>query len=272
MPRVFEVHRQETSATRVGRLIIMPAIVHQSQSGYSSGRFAILEQSESQQPNGLVLVSVLYSVSPLSSAAIGGAFYLDAPPPIFPSCVARETLQGRQGLYMVDFSTEKQNGLWYVSANYAGARNFGVVRGQKPFIVRDNESRVTPAIRILAGYDITPEDPPRQIAQYDTVIVRFIAQVVTTEVAGVGGGLFDLETTEQASSLIYRVEYGNLERSAPDVRTRFTLPSPKALLDNFKPYVEVSTSIKNVTNVVIVATTTRNVVFDPLALDNATSL
>jgi hypothetical protein len=235
----------------------------------TSKRLAIIDQSESQEPNGLVSVSVLYSVAPSASTSLNALFYLDAPPPVFPNCVARASLQG-QGLYMVDFSTEKTNGLWYVQANYVGARNF--VGGQRAFITRDNESRVTPAIRIVAGYDITPEEEPRQIVQYDTVIVRFVAQVITTEIAVVGAGLFDLEGSADASGLIYRIEYGNLERSKPDVRTRSVLPLPKTLLDRFKPYVEISTSIRNITNSVIIATTTRNVVFDPLALDDAVNL
>ncbi len=248
----------------------MAATLHIA-SRLTSRRFVILDQSESQDPNGLVTVSVTYSVAPSATTDLDRLFYLDAPPPVFPTCTQKSTLQSTQGLYLLEHSVEKQFGLWTIQATYVGARNF--ISGQRPFITRDGESRVTPAIRIEAGYDITPEEEPRQIPQYDTVIVRFVAQVVTTELAGVGAGWFDLESTEQtADSLIYRVEYGNLERSKPDVRTRFTLPAPKVLLDRFKPYVEVSTNVRNVTNAVIVAVTTRNIVFDPLALDNAVNL
>lgn len=245
----------------------MAATLHIA-SRMTNSRFVILDQSESQDPNGLITVSVTYGVAPPLAADINRVFYLDAPPPVFPNCTQKSTLQGSQGLYLLDHSVEKQFGLWTIQATYVGARTF--ISGQRPFITRDGESRVTPAIQIEAGYDITPEEEPRQIPQYDTVIVRFVAQVVTTEIAGVGAGWFDLESTEQtADSLIYRVEYGNLEKSSPDVRTRFTLPAPKALLDRFKPCVEVSTNIRNVTNAVIIAVTTRNIVFDPLALNDA---
>jgi hypothetical protein len=253
----------------------MPALVHLSPSRYIASnspsifgaKVALLEQTESQQPNGLVNVAVSYGIETNSSSAIPNIFYLDAPPPLFPSCVQRDSLQQRN-LFLLDFTTQKQNGLWTVDANYVGARTF-VSGRQRPFVTRDNESRVTPAIRITAGYDITAEDPPRQIVQYDTVIVRFVAQVITAEIAAVGAGLFDREGSANASGLIYRIEYGNLERSNPDVRTRTSLPSPKSLLDRFEPSVEISTSITNITNTVIVAKTTRNVVFNPLALDEA---
>lgn len=248
----------------------MPATLHISPR-LVSGRFVITEQSESQAANGLVTVNVTYTVNPSAATNLSQIFYLDAPPPVFPSATQKSTLQGTQGLYLLDHSVEKQNGLWTIQATYVGARI--IYSGQRMFITRDGESRVTPQIRIEAGYDLTPEDPPRQIAQYDTVTVRFIAQVVTTELAGVGAGWFDLESTEQsAGGLIYRVEYGNLQRSKPDVRTRNVLPSPQALLNNFDPQVEVSTNIRNVTNSVIVAVTTRNVVFNPLALDDAANL
>lgn len=248
----------------------MPATLHISPR-LSAARFVIVDQSEAQDANGLVKVAVTYSVAPASVDVLKKTFYLDAPPPVFPSCTDRSTLQGSQGLYLLDFSTSKQFGLWIVQASYVGARN--LISGQRPFVSRDGESRVTPTIKILAGYDVTPEEEPRAIPQYDSVIVRFIAQVVTTEWAGVGAGWFDLESKEQtASGLIYRVEYGNIELSKPETRTRFTLPAPRTLLDNFKPYVEISTSIRNITNNVIVAVTTRSAVFDPLALDNATNL
>jgi hypothetical protein len=245
----------------------MPATLHIG-SRMTSGRFVILEQNETQAPNGLVTVGVTYSVNPSAVSNLSQIFYLDAPPPVFPTSTQKSTLQSAQGLYLLDHLVSKQNGLTTIQATYVGARN--IFSGQKMFITRDAESRVTPPIRLSAGFDLTAEEPPREIAQYDTVVVRFVAQVVTTEQAGVGAGLFDLEKTEQvASNLIYRVEYGNLQRSAPDFRTRRLLPPPRSLLDNFRPYVEVSTSIRNVTNNVIIAVTTRNVVFDPLALDAA---
>jgi hypothetical protein len=140
----------------------------------------------------------------------------------------------------------------------------------RPFETRDSEFRVTDPIRFLAGYSVDPEDSAEQIPFYDYVTVQFIAQTIVREIASVSRGLFDQEFIESdANRLISRVSYGSIAKSNPDRRILFSYPSANTLLDRFKPQILTSTAISNVTNRVIIATTTQEVVFNELAAADA---
>lgn len=230
----------------------------------TSGRFIVLSQEESVDTNGLIAVSATFSVAPASISAINTAFYLDAPPPVPLSA----SLASAGALFLREYSTEKSTGLWTVTATYVGAKE--VQSGlSRPFVRRDSELRVTDPIRFVAGYSIDPETQD-QIEFYDYVAVQFVAQTIIREIACTRP-IFDSELIEaDAMRLISRVSYASIARGSPDVRTRFGYPSADTLLRRFRPMIQTSTAIDNITNRVFIATTTQEVIFDELAAATAT--
>jgi hypothetical protein len=96
----------------------MPATII-GNSEWTSRGLVLTAQNAQEQVNGLVNVQVTY-VGPASRHdQISRSFYLDAPPPIFPSVVsASELVTGR--LYMVSRSVSRENGLTTVQAEYVG--------------------------------------------------------------------------------------------------------------------------------------------------------
>ena len=241
----------------------MPATVHIAPR-LLTGHFAVLSQQESVDTNGLITVDVVYSVAPASVSLINRTFYLDAPPPVLPSV----SLASSGGLFLREYNTEKINGLWTVSATYVSAKE--VQSGlSRPFVRRDGELRVTDPIRFRAGYSIDA-DTQDQIPFYDYVTVQFVAQTIIREIACTRP-IFDAELVEaDAMRLISRVSYASIAQGNPDIRTRFGYPSADTLLRRFRPMIQTSTAIDNVTNRVFVATTTQEVIFDELAAASAT--
>jgi hypothetical protein len=231
----------------------MPALIHNSQNFASRG-IAILDQSYEEQPSGLVRVRVDYAMTNESAVLrLGKLFFLDAPPPVFPNIIPPENLQ-RGGLFLESHSVEKSYGQWRIAANYVGAKSLrDKFRG---FITRESEARVT---------------PPFKFGNL-TISVRFVAQVIKTTIAGTNDAFFDVEGTSQnfieINSLVSRLSYGvvsfsgiELSPEQSQVFLGFIPISPQAIFNSFSPAVQTSTSIDNVTSSVIVATTTREIVF-----------
>jgi hypothetical protein len=233
----------------------MPALVYNS-SAFTSAGIAILSQSLEERPTGLVRVSVEYSLTDAYTAKLPSLFYLDAPPPIAIPAEKRLDLQGGAGrrLFMETYAAQKSFGQWTVQATYVAARSLRT--GFKGFVTRDEESRVTPPFEWGVGLKLS---------------VRFSAQVIKTSIAGINAGAFDLEDVDgnwlSANALISRVRFGSVSLSGTDLTTgTFTVVnllglSPQYVLQSFAPGVQVSTSIDNVTNRVMIATTTREIVF-----------
>jgi hypothetical protein len=229
----------------------MPALIHNSQNFASRG-IAILDQSYEEQPSGLVRVRVEYALTESSAANINSMFRHDAAPPVFPGVYPRANLQ-RSSLFLEDHSVEKAFGQWRVLANYAGARVLQA--GFRGFVTRENEARVT---------------PPRRVGSI-TLSVKFVAQLIKTTIASVHEAVFDTEReSREADVLILRARYGSISfpgiQSASEdaVQTIISferLPSPMQIFREFRPTIETSTSIDNITTSVIVATTTRDVAF-----------
>lgn len=220
----------------------------------------MLSQSAAQEPTGLVRVSVEYAVTDANSARINSLFFLDAPPPAFPSVVNREDLQ-RGALFMLNHTATKSFGQWIVQATYVGAK--AVRTGFGGFVNRDDEARVTPPVRFVAGYDLSDDEQPVEFALFDTATIKFVAQTIKRSIAGVYTPWFDLEEIGgDASAFIYRVEYGRITASRPRRRVLRRYPEPIAVLRSFLPVLNTSTSIDSVTNAVIIATTTQAVVFE----------
>lgn len=92
-------------------------------------------QSAQEQVNGLVNVQVQYAIPASKQYQIDRMFYVDAPPPIWPTVVNRAEML-TNNLYMVDRSIDRGNGIVTVSANYAS----GLQRaGSKGYFLRTHK-------------------------------------------------------------------------------------------------------------------------------------
>jgi hypothetical protein len=233
-------------------------IIHNS-SKFNALGIALLAQQVAESPSGLITVSLEYAITQATAASISSLFFLDQPPPIFPSALSPEDLQ-RKMLFLQNVSTVRQAGQITVSATYVGAR---LLRYRfKGLIEREMELMVTPAYRVLAGYDFSSDEDPQRIPVYDIVTVQFLAQTITKSIASVYSPFFDRELTgEDAFDYISRVEYGSISRAAPQVREVFVLPTAQSILNAFAPKLNISTSVDNITNAVVITTTTESVYF-----------
>lgn len=106
----------------------MPAIVHFSPA-LSSGSLVVGKTTVNTQSTGLVDVSVDYLCRSTDLPNLVAKFYIDAPPPVFPSkTIARSALaQGR--LHMVNYGVSDEYGIATINARYAGVTSQPV----KPF-------------------------------------------------------------------------------------------------------------------------------------------
>ena len=89
-------------------------------SQFSSLGMALSASSCVEQVNGLVEVQARFFVDKSRQAEIDRLFFVDAQPPIDPSCVTKASLL-TQRLYMVSRSVTSENGLLAVEASYVGA-------------------------------------------------------------------------------------------------------------------------------------------------------
>jgi hypothetical protein len=133
----------------------MPSIVH-SNPALLSG-LALVSQSFTEQPSGLVLVSMEFAGRASKTLSLDKLFYPDAPPPIWPSSVNRDSLLTRR-LYMVDRGVEQENGLVRVTANYAGglARDSERIFRTQTF---ENEVEVSETSEPFSFTFYDPENP-----------------------------------------------------------------------------------------------------------------
>ena len=97
----------------------MPSIVIKS-SAFASSGFALNSQTFTEDISGLVRVSMRFTTTTAKRDSVSQLFYVDAPPPIWPSSIDSYLLQTEQ-LYMVDRNVTQSNGLVEISAQYAGA-------------------------------------------------------------------------------------------------------------------------------------------------------
>jgi hypothetical protein len=96
----------------------MPSTIIGSAAWNSTG-LVLCQQSAQEQITGLVNVQLTYVCPASKQHALARNFYLDAPPPIFPSVVSRAELL-TNNLYMVNRSVQTANGLCTITADYAG--------------------------------------------------------------------------------------------------------------------------------------------------------
>jgi hypothetical protein len=97
----------------------MSSIVIKS-SAFASSGLALNSQTFTEDISGLVRVSMRFTTTTAKRDSVSQLFYVDAPPPIWPSSIDSYLLQTEQ-LYMVDRNVTQSNGLVEISAQYAGA-------------------------------------------------------------------------------------------------------------------------------------------------------
>lgn len=111
----------------------MPATVIGSAEWNTRG-IVLSRQTAQEQVNGLVNVQVEYSIPASKQYQIDRMFYVDAPPPIWPTVVNRAEML-TNNLYMVQRSISRANGLVIVNAEYSSGLKRAGFRG---YFVREN--------------------------------------------------------------------------------------------------------------------------------------
>jgi hypothetical protein len=106
----------------------MPAIVHFAPS-LTAGGLLISKSQVNTQITGLVEVSVDYLCRSSDLPTVIAKFFLDAPPPIFPSRVISQASLAQGKLFMVNYGVTDQYGVATINARYAGVTSKQI----KPF-------------------------------------------------------------------------------------------------------------------------------------------
>jgi len=105
-------------------------------SALQSGQLVITSSSVVTQATGLIEVVVQYVCRKSALASALEGFYIDAPPPIFPSGSISATALSLGKLFMVAFSSETQHGISRIEARYVGVSS-KIVRPFKSFRYSD---------------------------------------------------------------------------------------------------------------------------------------
>jgi hypothetical protein len=114
----------------------MPSIVIKS-SAFSASGLALNSQQFTEDISGLVRVAMKFTTTTSRRDAVSQLFYVDAPPPIWPSSIDGYLLQSEQ-LYMVDRTVTQSNGLVEFSTQYAGALKSSIAN---PRVSLERESK-----------------------------------------------------------------------------------------------------------------------------------
>jgi len=140
----------------------MPSVIHQSPKMSARG-LSLVAQNVSEQINGLVEVGLQFVTTASARDRVAREFVVDSPPPIWPSSVNREELQGRQ-LFMAKRSITQEAGLVYINAKYVG----GLLRAGAPgyFLSTARESKQSAYTFTEWTYfiNITVSPPPTSIS------------------------------------------------------------------------------------------------------------
>jgi hypothetical protein len=124
----------------------MPSIVIQSEAFRVAG-LVLQSQSVTEDATGLVSASITYITTPSKRNSVARLFYPDSQPPIFPSSINKDELQGRN-LFLVDRSIDQFGGLVTIQAKYVGALNRALA---KPSITFGREIK-TVSFSVNSGY------------------------------------------------------------------------------------------------------------------------
>lgn len=96
----------------------MPFTIVQSPA-FSQRGIALNESSCSEQVNGLVEVQTRFTIAKSRQQEIDRLFYVDAPPPIDPACIAKSSLLTNR-LYMQSRTVSSSTGFLTIDARYVG--------------------------------------------------------------------------------------------------------------------------------------------------------
>jgi hypothetical protein len=88
--------------------------------GFLQRGIALNSSSCVEQVNGLIEVQARFTIPKSRQAEIDRLFFVDAQPPIDPSCVTKASLL-TQRLYMVSRTVSSENGFLVIDASYVGA-------------------------------------------------------------------------------------------------------------------------------------------------------
>lgn len=158
----------------------MPAILIKSPAFQSRG-IALASSSCVEQVNGLVEVQTSYVVDQARQNEIDRLFFVDAQPPIEPSCITKASLL-TQRLYMVTRSVSSQNGYLNIEAAYVGA----LARpGSQGFYLTEGKGPSTVAASFL-GQLITPITGFSFNSSMTVYIFRFYSKEITVEFVEIG--------------------------------------------------------------------------------------
>ena len=183
----------------------MPSIVHTNSALQARAGVALVSQSLSEEVTGLVSVSLEYVCAAAKSSAVDRLFYPDAPPPVWPSSIPRETLLARN-LFLSARQVETSNGLARIRATYAG----GILRGGN--YVYETAERESPRATswVSDTFSITrfdPFNPSNQVVSselqdwYSYTIVPIVRSFRFIRIGGKTTGTFDAPPASTLYSL-----------------------------------------------------------------------
>jgi hypothetical protein len=111
--------------------------------GFLQSGIALNSSSCVEQVNGLIEVQARFTIPKSRQTEIDRLFFVDAQPPIDPSCVTKASLL-TQRLYMVSRTVTSENGFLVIDASYVGAlarpgsRGFYLTEGKGPILQGTN--------------------------------------------------------------------------------------------------------------------------------------
>jgi hypothetical protein len=126
----------------------MPSVVHFAPS-LVAGSLLIAKSMVNTQATGLVEVSVDYICRSADLPSQVAKFFLDAPPPIFPSKTISTSSLARGKLFMLNYGVTDQYGIATINARYAGV----TAKAARPFATFEYSSFAVgvPVYANLAG-------------------------------------------------------------------------------------------------------------------------
>jgi hypothetical protein len=203
----------------------MPATII-GNSEWTSRGLVLTAQNAQEQVNGLVNVQVEYNAPATKQHKIDQLFYVDAPPPIWPSVVNRGEMLTNNS-YMVTRSVERANGLVRVRAEYvSGLKRSGfrgyflretVETGKRGVAFNYFTGQEIPGTTVVRASVVTPA--PSKLLRATTFATGFIydERIKTVEFVRIGGqsaAALPLFTRADMASVLQATKSGIFSGSA----------------------------------------------------------
>jgi hypothetical protein len=186
----------------------MPALVH-TNSALQSG-FALVSENAIEQMTGIVEVSMEF-VARATSSRILSQFFVDAPPPIYPTCVRKQDLI-TQRLYMMSHDYSQSNGLLHIRATFVGA-----MANKRNNVIRfaDRQSLIRRTGTNQEFFYFRNPEPPNNEVQYqhsNPYFYTYTPFVITYEYAEINDIASYTATTPLLSELRQLQEFGGTKK------------------------------------------------------------